>query len=275
MNSTWINHLRKFFYFLIGIYLIYCFGLFFFQRTMLYPGTSRQTYPPTLQNPDIKSIELKSVSGITQALYLPLKSNKTSSPAIIFAHGNGGLIQDWVTRLAPFRQLGLSILLVEYPGYGDAEGNPSEESIQSALIAGYDWLQLQPEVDPKKIIGMGWSLGGATIASLSKERELAAIILISTFTSLKPFAHDFYVPAFLLRDTFETQTSLQKFFKPVMIFHGINDSVIPHKHSLELSKTTPQAKLYLATGNHDLWLTQEELIVRKIKNLLLLIHHFD
>jgi pimeloyl-ACP methyl ester carboxylesterase len=53
----------------------------------------------------------------------------TPGPLLVFAHGNGELIDQWPPMLAPYRQRGLSVLLPEYRGYGRSAGQPSEPAL--------------------------------------------------------------------------------------------------------------------------------------------------
>jgi uncharacterized protein len=55
-------------------------------------------------------------------------------PLVIFAHGNGEVIDYWTEALDGFRERNVGVLLVEYPGYGRSGGTPSEGSIGAALV---------------------------------------------------------------------------------------------------------------------------------------------
>ena len=52
---------------------------------------------------------------------------------MIFAHGNGEWIDHWPHLLWPYRQLGVSVILPEYRGYGRSAGKPSERALVSDL----------------------------------------------------------------------------------------------------------------------------------------------
>jgi pimeloyl-ACP methyl ester carboxylesterase len=102
-------------------------------------------------------------------------------PLVIFAHGNGEVIDYWTEALDGFRERNVGVLLVEYPGYGRSGGTPSEGSIGAALVAAYDRIVTDSRVDRARIVGFGQSLGGGAICLLARRRPLAAAARHGTF----------------------------------------------------------------------------------------------
>ncbi len=162
---------------LIGIVLLYLgyVGLMFtFQRCVVFPEWQRSepdvdeasfgytllTIPsraddeqPDEEQPDEEQIE---------AWFLP-SGLAEPSPVVIFGHGNAEFVSDWFEALTPYKDMGVAVLLVEYPGYGGAEGDPSEESIERALVDAYDAIVERTDVDPTRIVAHGRSIGGGAV----------------------------------------------------------------------------------------------------------------
>src|SRR5690606_14605281 len=105
----------------------------------------------------------------------------------------------------PYRELGLAVLLVEYPGYGRSGGSPSEASITRAALAAYDRLVARADIDPARIVLHGRSLGGGVVAVLSDARAAAALVLESSFTGVTAFASGMLLPPLLVRDPFDVE----------------------------------------------------------------------
>src|SRR5215831_6209255 len=163
------------------LYALWALLLFTQQRRMMFlawgapaPGAGA---PPA----GVERTWLQTVSARVEAWYLAPRPAAVPAGAVIFAHGNGETIDAWPRELERFRGLGFGVLLVEYAGYGRSSGAPTEASVRDAFVAAYDWLRAQPEIDSERIVGFGRSLGGGAICGLSRERPLAALILLSAF----------------------------------------------------------------------------------------------
>ena len=179
------------------------------------------------------------------------REGKEPAPALIFTHGNGELIEDWAHALDEYAARGVAVMLVEYPGYGRSQGRPTAESLSAASVSAYDTLASRPEVDATRIIAYGRSVGGGPAALLSLERPLAALVLESTFTSLKPFARQFLVPGWLIRDRFEVLDAVRVFTGPVLVVHGTRDGVIPYAHGQALAAANPRASFLPYDCGHN------------------------
>ena len=227
-------------------YLIYCCFLFLVQRQMIFPrylivtplGTENQIS-------GIEKIWIDTRHGKVEAWFLPPSSGQNSdpAPAVIFAHGNAELIDFWPQELKKLTNLGIGVLLVEYPGYGRSKGAPSQKSITETFITAYDILVKRKEVDPSRIILFGRSIGGGAVCRLAAERPSAALILMSTFTSVQSYASKYLVPKFLIRDPFDNLSVVGAYSGPVLIIHGKYDNIIPYKHGVTLCGAAKHCKM--------------------------------
>ena len=231
---------------IIVLYLAYCCLLFVLQRRIIFPrhiiGTPAK---PVIHLPGLEEMWLRTNYGNVEAWFLPaagLAPGQTA-PAVIFAHGNAELIDFWPVELKRFSSHGVGLLLVEYPGYGRSEGTPSEKSITDAFLTAYDVLVERKDVDTSRIVLFGRSLGGGAVCALAARRPSAGLILMSTFTSVNSFARRFLVPDLLVRDHFDNLSVVKAYPNPILVIHGMRDSIIPHAHG---------KRLYGAAKNGDM-----------------------
>lgn len=220
---------------LAAVYVAYAGLTFLLQRAMIFPGrrstadAPRGAGPP----PGVEQVWLPTVAGRVEAWFVAGPTAR--GPAFLFAHGNAEQIDDWPLSLSGAGALGASLLMVEYPGYGRSEGEPSEASIRDAMVAAHDWLGARPEVDPARIVAFGRSLGGGAVCTLVRRRPLAALVLQSTFTGIESFARARWLPGFLVRDRFDNLAAIERFEGPVLVIHGTRDDVIPYAHGQALA----------------------------------------
>jgi hypothetical protein len=236
------------------VYLVYCCFLFLMQRQMMFPRGLIPTPRQSAQKiPGLETIWLDTGFGKVEAWYLPPLSADSQPPApvVIFAHGNGELIDFWPDELKTFTKFGMGLLLVEYPGYGRSAGDPSMESITRIFVAAYDMLAKRKGIDPDRIVLFGRSLGGGAVCALAARRPSKALILMSTFTSVRSFATRYLVPKFLVRDPFDNLAVVRNYKGPILILHGKQDNVIPYSHGLKLHQAAPHSQFISYDAGHN------------------------
>lgn len=222
-----------------------------FQRATMFP---RHLVPRAGPPPPADAVVLRLDTGEEEIeAWLLARSGGEPGPAplLLFAHGNAELVDFWPAAFEEPRRWGLSVLLVEYPGYGRSSGRPSERSIARAMAAAHDWAAARPEIDARRIVGYGRSVGGAAIGRLARDRALAALVLESTFTSVPAMARRIGVPGFLMRDRFDTLAALRGFAGPALVLHGTRDTIVPAEESRELAAANPRAELHLLACGHN------------------------
>jgi uncharacterized protein len=229
--------------------------LYFSQGSIIYPGTKDQVDATAPLSEGTEVFKVSTPLGNVEALFLPATPtlDGTRQPVVIFGHGNGEVIDYWVTALNGFQQRGIGVLLVEYPGYGRSTGSPSEAGIRGVMDAAYDRIAADARVDRSRIFGFGQSLGGGAICLLANDRPLRALILQSTFPSLDIFAGKYWAPAFLLRDHFDNLSSVARFQGPLLVIHGREDQLIPWQQGRRLAAASKNSMFELYDCGHGCW----------------------
>ena len=196
---------------------------------------------------------VESPEGPVEGWFLPGHgaSAEKPGPAALFAHGNAELIDDWPEMMEGYRRLGVSVLLAEYRGYGRSAGAPSQDAITADFTAFHDWLLERPEVDSKRLILHGRSLGGGAVCALAALRKPAAMVLQSTFISVPAVARRFLIPGFLILDSFDNQAVVSTLEAPILLVHGQRDELIPYGHAVSLHEAAQDSQLVTYEAGHN------------------------
>jgi fermentation-respiration switch protein FrsA (DUF1100 family) len=224
--------------------------LFLAQRWLLFPAPAVMGAPP--RPSDAEQVWLETAAGRTEAWFLPAASPRAAaSPLLVYTHGNGELIDFWPPAFDEPRRWGMNVLLVEYPGYGRSAGDASEATITRAALAAYDWARARQDVDSSRIVAYGRSVGGGAACQLAARRPVAALVLESTFTSVRAFARAFAAPGFLVRDPFDNLAVVRGYPGPLLLLHGSRDTLIVPGHSQVLAAAARHAELHLLPCGHN------------------------
>jgi fermentation-respiration switch protein FrsA (DUF1100 family) len=174
---------------------------------------------------------------------------------VLFFHGNAGNISHRLDSIAIFNRLGLDTLIIDYRGYGESSGKPSEQGTYLDAQAAWDYLVSERGVSAERIIIFGRSLGGAVGAWLGSQRRPAAVIIESSFTSGVEMAKRLYqfLPAGLITrlryPVVEYASHLQS---PVLVVHSRDDEIIPFEMAEKIFEAVNQRKAFLELrGDHN------------------------
>jgi uncharacterized protein len=212
--------LFKFLALLAGIYLFFVTLLFFFQRQLLY-------FPDARPFTDCPA---EAVIADHYRYYL-LKVDKPRAWVIHF-HGNAGRACDRLPLVRPLSELGLNVVLAEYPGYAGVGALPTESQILEMSEALFGHVRSRAQGLPILLFGESLGTGVATWLAASKREAVAGLILQTPFPSLAAVGqwHYPWLPVkWLLRDQFDARRWAQEVQAPAFIFHGTQDEVIPYE----------------------------------------------
>jgi pimeloyl-ACP methyl ester carboxylesterase len=231
--------------------LLYGALMFTFQRRLAFPGVGREPNRQRTAVPaGVMQVWLAGSFGEVEAWLV--RAAVPAAPTLVYAHGNGELIDDWGSAMGALARSGANVLLVEFPGYGHSDGRPSRATIREAFGSAYDWLVDQGSVDPSRIVAYGRSIGGGAATDLARDRPVRALVLQSTFSSTTRVAHELFMPGFLVRDRWDNAGGVAEFSGPVLVMHGLQDEVIPYGHAEALVRARPGLEVkQIPCGHND------------------------
>ncbi len=218
-----------------------------------------------------EEVRFASEDGVRlHAFWLPAPR---ATRALLFLHGNAGNASHRLPNAAALAQLDTHVLLPDYRGYGRSEGRPSETGVYADARAALAHLVEVRGVAPARTVVFGRSLGGAVAVDLAQDRELAGVILESTFPSAAAVARSLMgAPgAWLAGRRFASEDKIQRVRCPLLFFHGDRDEVIDFALGRTLFERAPEPKHFETipgAGHNDTVERGGRAYLRRIRHFL-------
>ncbi|ANN15744.1 hypothetical protein SD37_08810 [Amycolatopsis orientalis] len=224
-------------------------GVFAFQRKLIYLPTGGPLPAAAGVLPGGRDVTLTTSDGLNLASwYFPAPGAKA---AVLVAPGNAGNRSFRAPLARALTGRGLSVLLLDYRGYGGNPGEPSEEGLALDVRAARDFLAREAGTP---LVYFGESLGSAVVTELATEHPPSALVLRSPFTDLAAVGQRHYpfLPVrWLLRDEFPTRDTVARVKSPVTVVYGAADSIVPAGQSREVAKAAGARVVEIPGADHN------------------------
>ncbi len=196
-----------------------------------------------------------------------------SSQVLLFFHGNAGNISHRLDSIRQFRDLGLSVFIIDYRGYGQSGGKTTEEGIYRDTDAVWRYLTEDRGISASDIVIFGRSLGASAASRLAAQHQPLALIVESSFTSIPDIAQELYpwLPArWLSRFSHATRDYVREVHCPVLVAHSRDDEIIPFHHgeAIFASANEPRTLLALRGTHNDAFLLDERVYIEGVRTFL-------
>ena len=247
----------------VGVALM---GLLAFQRQLIYfPGGAVPPVEQVLSG--AREVTLRPDDGLELgAWYL-----ERGPTAVLVFPGNAGNRAGRAPLARALAETGLSVLLVDYRGYGGNPGSPSEEGLMRDARAALEWLRDRDEVE--RVVYFGESLGSGVAAGLAAAAPPDALVLRSPFPTLVAVAREHYgpLPSWLVLDRYPTAEHLAEVAVPTLVVIGSDDRIIPPALSRQVAEAAAgpvEVETVEAAGHNARSLLDGEQFVTAIEDFL-------
>jgi len=223
------------------------------QPKMLYYPTKQIEQTPAAIGLSFDEVTFKTADGLTiSAWYIPAPDARA---VLLFCHGNGGNISHRLDSIRIFHDLGLSVLIFDYRGYGKSDGEPTEKGTYLDAEAAWNFLVNGKGVDPARMVIFGRSLGSAVATELATKKKAGALIIESGFTSIPDLGRKYYpyLPVGLMtRFHYASIDKVGRITLPKLFIHSPEDEVIPYEQGMKLFARAAEPKEFLKLrGDHN------------------------
>lgn len=198
-------------------------------RMLFHPVQVPKNTPPA----GAVDIDVQVAEDVTIACRL--YSHATTSPTLIFFHGNGEIIPDYDAVGPMYQREQLNFLVAEYRGYGWSTGTPLTSTLlpdsNAVFLSLQQWLGEHGYNGPLFVMGRSLGSASAIDVAVNHSEMISGLIIESGFAKTLPLAKvlgvDLMQMGIAEEQTFNNGAKIAQFTKPTFILHGQYDQLIP------------------------------------------------
>ncbi len=244
------------------------------ENTLLFRTDKTDAYAlPNNRIPDSALEELTILTGDGVRIAAVYAQQPLESDTALVFHGQGGNIDGFWDRVMRLWDFGLSVLIIDYRGYGKSEGEPSEQGLYEDGRSALQWL-LASGLPRERIWLWGISLGTAVASQVAVEEAVAFMVLDAPFTSMADMVGD-ASPLDLPRDwviesEWDTLSRMPRVLAKTVVAHGTSDGVVPFRLGERVFDAAPQPKRFVpvnGAGHNRLILDHAPAILEAVDSL--------
>jgi len=253
----WGRRVRRLLLICLWIYLAVLLLLYLLENKLIFPAPRFPSgdWEPTW----LKYEDVHFVADDGTKLHGWYLDHPAPQAYLLYCHGNG----EHVAYVAPLAEqlrssLDVAVFVFDYRGYGRSEGAANEAGVLADGQAAHAWLTARAGVDPRQILLMGRSLGGAVAVDLADRHHSRTLILESTFPSMPEVAarlHWWAPVKLLMRTRLNSAEKISRFQGSLLQSHGTNDELIPIELGRQLFDAAPTSNKQFLTfeglGHND------------------------
>lgn len=225
-------------------------GFYFFAMGYVYMTQDDQVFNAKMLVVKEQKIEGEGIEALTfnvdgAKLQGLQRKSGDNAPLILYFSGNADDAREFIRVTRSLA--GYDMIALNYRGYVDSSGKPSEKALYKDALAQYDAFG-----KGKEVILVGRSLGTGVAAYVASQREVKGVVLITPYDSILSMAKQKY-PYFpidiLLKHPFEAVKYIQNVKASIAVMEVDNDTTIPRYHLEELLKKMPKTPYHVTLFN--------------------------
>lgn len=187
-----------------------------------------------------------------------LPATGTARGTVLFFHGNAENISTHIASVYWLPAQGYNVLLPDYRGYGLSQGTPSLAGLLEDIDSTVRYALTRPDIDAKRLVILGQSLGGALaadyVAASDQRRHIRALVIDSAFASFRGITREklsaFWLTwplswplGYTVNDDHSPIKSIARVSPiPLLIIHGDRDGIVPPEHGQRLYEAAQAPK---------------------------------
>ncbi|UTW53880.1 alpha/beta hydrolase [Kordiimonas sp. SCSIO 12610] len=221
---------------ILSLFLLMLFG----GLSWLYSTQESQifNFDPVADNHDYQfpdpheEIWLENGDAKLHGVFYPTQSDRRG--VVLYFKGNAGNIGRSPKMANTFLKRGFDVVAMDYRQFGKSKGELSEAALLRDAEVWYDYTRARFPDDDLRIVG--YSLGTTFSSHIAAVRNPEHVLLFAPMKSILDMAQRrfVYVPDFMTNYPFRNDLKLARSNAEIIIFHGLQDKIVPHASGAEL-----------------------------------------
>jgi dienelactone hydrolase len=218
------------------------------------PVREREVEHPKSEQHRTRHVVLRTSDGERLSGWLMTPHAPGRHPAVLYFGGRSEEVS-WVARDAGRLFPGMTVLAMNYRGYGGSSGIPGERELLDDANMLWEWLSRHYRVDPSRMAVVGRSLGSGVAVQVAASHPVSSLVLITPYDSLVALARRRFktLPVqWLLRHRFESINFCANLQTRTLVLRAETDDVVPFSHTdaLVAKLPTPPLDQTIAGSDH-------------------------
>ncbi|QVQ50805.1 alpha/beta hydrolase [Spiractinospora alimapuensis] len=258
---------------MLGVALVLTAVLWGIQRQFIYFPDSRSVPAAGDVIDGAQDVTLRTADGLDLGAWFVPPTGPDREVAVLLANGNAGDRESRAATATALADVGFSVLLFDYRGYGGNPGKPSEEGLVADAEAALGALTGEYGFPHDRVLYFGESIGTGVVSGLATDHPPAGILLRSPFTDLPSAgaAHYPFLPlGLLLRDRYPIEDQIRALEVPTTVVYGDADSVILPEESRRVAAAVPnlvEEVVFEGTDHNDPEMFHSPRLVEAVEHL--------
>ena len=261
--------IRTIAYILLAVAILAVYVRYIESRSIFFP-MKRIEFTPHFVNLAYEDVYIMTADNVKiNGWFFPKDNAKYT---MLFCHGNAGNIGHRLEKIIMLLDIGVNVFIIDYRGYGNSKGKPSEKGIYLDAKAGYDYLVNTRKVQAENIILYGESIGAAAAIDLASKVKVGALITEEAFSNAVDMAKRIYpfLPSLLFSVRLDSLTKIKNVEAPKLIIHSINDEIVPFDLGKKLYDAAKEPKQFaeIIGGHNTAFLDSKEKYISSIASFI-------
>jgi alpha-beta hydrolase superfamily lysophospholipase len=247
-------------------------------RVLFYPRREPPNRPTPLR---VRRVSFPVADGIE--IHGRLHRAKLDGPTILLFHGNGEIAADYDGISPLYSEWGINLLVVDYRGYGNSDGQPNASHLLADAVAVFNQvspLLVAHGLRARPLFIMGRSLGSAPAIEIGWRAagDIDGLIIESGFARTLPLLVTLGLRSALgepdeARRGFGNLDKIANIQTPTLVIHGQDDRLVPvaNGHALYTASGADEKRLVIIpdAGHNDLLFVGQGIYFQALRDFLL------